>query len=165
MFPSIDSFFNSQVLRSHLSGTLWSAAVDFATSNSTEHKVKEYGCFIYLKRDGTYYAGPTIEGPEVVLDREGVKGSVLFSWGEILYDPRADDMDLIVGTMHTHYPIRWAAIGLKKRSGPSPEDMSSGLPGILYDYEENLETNHSLELSKKFYKYGSTTRRVTPDLN
>ena len=165
MFPSIDIFFNSQVLRIHLSGTLWSAAVDFATSNSTEHKVKEYGCFIYLKRDGTYYAGPTIEGPEVVLDREGVKGSVLFSWGEILYDPRADDMDLIVGTMHTHYPIRWAAIGLKKRSGPSPEDMSSGLPGILYDYEENLETNHSLELSKKFYKYGSTTRRVTPDLN
>ena len=42
----------------------------------------------------------------VVLDREGVKGSVLFNWSEILYDPRADDMDLIVGTMHTHYLIR-----------------------------------------------------------
>lgn len=153
------------MLRSHLSGTLWSAAVNFSTSNSHEHKVKEYGCFIYLKRDGTYYAGITIEGPEVVLDREGVKGSVLFNWNEILYDPRADDMDLIVGTMHTHYPIKWATIKLEKRSGPSPEDMSLDLPGILYDYEKNLETNHSLELSKKFYKYGSAIRRVTPGIN
>lgn len=82
-----------------------------------------------------------------------------------MYDLRADDMDLIVGTMHTHYPIRWAAIKLEKRSGPSLEDMSLDLPGILYDYEENLETNHSLELSRKFYKYGSTIRRVTPGLN
>ena len=165
MFPSIDSFFSSQVLRSYLSGTLWSAAVNFATSNSNEHKVKEYGCFIYLKRDGTYYAGATLEGPEVVLDREGVKGSVLFNWGEILYDPRADDMDLIVGTMHTHYPIRWAAEGYTRQVGPSPEDNSADLPGILYDYEKDLRANHSLDLSKKFYKYGRERRETSPSNN
>ena len=159
-FPSIDRFYNNQTLRSHLSGTLWTATINYATQNQSRHAIKEHGCFIYMTSNGTYYAGPTIAGPEVILDGKGGYGTVNFNYSDVYYDPRTGP-DLIVGTMHTHYPIKWAEGKFEQPVGASSDDQSTELPGIGYDYSKPTYTGHDLNLPKAFFKHGKTNRRPT----
>lgn len=158
-FPSIGRFSGNTTLRNHLSGTLWPFAVEFAQIYKPFHAVREYGCFIHLRKDGTYYAGTTIEGSTVHLTEPGVAGNVRFDYNDTFYDPR-DEVDLIVGTMHTHYPLTWAADGQDRHTGASQEDNNGPLPGIGYDYAStSVSSGHNVNAEKAFFTYG--VRRPT----
>lgn len=160
-YPSIGKFGYNATLRSHLSGTLWTMAVDFARNNKATHAVREYGCLIYLSRNGTYYAGPTIEGPIAYLTSAGERGTVTYSYNDTPYDPREDAVDLVVGTLHTHYPLTWAATGQGRDIGASSDDNNGLLPGIGYDYARDVSSGHDVNATKDFFIYGPVRRATT----
>lgn len=135
--------------------------VDFARDFKNTHAVREHGCFVYLKRDGTYYAGPAIEGPVVYLTASGVAGNVHFEYNDTPYDPREENVDLLVGTMHTHYPLTWAAVGQRRETGASEEDKASSLPGIGYDYKNDVISGHDIGEAKDFFIHGPVRRETT----
>lgn len=72
-----------------------------------------------------------------------VKGTVHFVYSPQNYDPR-ETFDLIVGTIHSHYPMIWAAPGLERDPGPSVDDKSAELPGIVYDYSQTVFAGDSV---------------------
>lgn len=160
-FPSKEKFIHNATLRGHLSGELWNMTVDFARDFKNTHTICEHGCFIYLKRDGTYYAGHTIYGQWVQLTVQGVKGDVEFSYNDTPYHPLQDNMDLVVGTMHTHYPLTWAKAGLERNIGASVEDKAASLPGIGYDYKSRVISGHDINAAKDFFIYGPIRRETT----
>ena len=69
--------------------------------------------------------------------------------------------DLMVGTMHTNYPLTWAGPGIRRTVGPSGIDNTTDLPGIGYDYTSNLINGHNVKASKDFFVHGPV-RRQTP---
>ena len=91
-----------------------------------------------------------------------VKGTVHFVYSPQNYDPR-ETFDLIVGTIHSHYPMIWAAPGLERDPGPSVDDKSAELPGIVYDYSQTVFAGDSVDMPnnlKKMYIYGPSRREI-----
>lgn len=163
-FPSIDAFdYLPHVQKEAVD--LWNKAVQYATENKNLRRVREYGCFIYLNTEyGTYECGRTIEGDTVTLNRT-VTASVNFEYDEILPDPRETGY-VIVGTIHSHYPLTWAVSGLFRDVGPSSADKKSDLPGILYDYKYRVYAGDAVDMKnnpKTYRNYGSE-RRVTLEI-
>lgn len=163
-YPSIYSFQNNPEVLSR-AVALWDKTVEFATQNKNTHQVREYGCFIYLNtEDGTYSTGIDIPGNPVTLDQE-VTATVDFEYYNIMPDPRETGL-LIVGTLHSHYPLTWAGCDMFRDVGPSDEDKNFDLPGIVYDYKYRVYTGDPVDMKnnpKDYYIYGSE-RRATPEI-
>lgn len=160
-YPSRSSFENNALLKNHLSTTLWNMAVQFADNNKSTSSVREYGCFIYLRRNGTYYAGTTIEGPIIAMTAPGLAGSVNFSYNDTPYNPDMEDVDLLVGTLHTHYPLTWVSNKIERPVGASQVDINASLPGLGYDYVKTLFGGHNINAQKDFFIHGPIRRDTT----
>lgn len=99
---------------------------------------------------------------EITLNKE-TKGTVVFIYSNQQYDPR-NSFDLIVGTLHSHYPLTWAAPRMTRSVGPSVDDMNCDLPGIVYDYTDPIEAGDDVDMPtnpKILYTYGPY-RRLKP---
>ena len=141
--PSIDKFKDNPVVVNFLKG-LWDKSVAFAEANKSTHAVREFGAFIFYNPDGSYSCVEVKPGPVVYLTQAGVHGSMelikadyadLSDWG----NPNRK-IPIVVGTMHTHYPLTWAKPGLQVPVGPSSGDKNNKVwPGLVYDYTKNIE--------------------------
>ena len=110
MCPSISKFKDLPVVQNRAI-ELWNETVNYSRLNQSTHTTREFGCFIYLNTGtGEYHCGSTIPGDPIQLTAPG-KGTVRFVYSEQSYDPR-ETFDLIVGTIHSHYPMTWAVHGL-----------------------------------------------------
>lgn len=160
--PSIDKFKDLPVVQ-NMAVTLWNMAVEYAQAHKSNHEICEFGCFIYLDTGtGEYSCGGVIPGIPVVLDKS-VEGTVKFEYDTQQYNP-TEPLLLIVGTLHSHYPLTWAASGIYREPGPSDRDRDARLPGIVYDYTRRVEAGMKVDISnnpKRIYTYGSI-RRDTP---
>lgn len=160
--PSIDKFKDLPVVQ-NMAVTLWNRAVEYAQAHKSNHEICEFGCFIYLDTGtGEYSCGGVIPGIPVVLDKS-VEGTVKFEYDTQQYNP-TEPLLLIVGTLHSHYPLTWAASGIYREPGPSDRDRDARLPGIVYDYTRRVEAGMKVDISnnpKRIYTYGSI-RRDTP---
>lgn len=160
--PSIDKFKDLPVVQ-NMAVTLWNRAVEYAQAHKSNHEICEFGCFIYLDTGtGEYSCGGVIPGIPVVLDKPA-EGTVKFEYTTQQYDP-TESLLLIVGTLHSHYPLTWAASGIYREPGPSDKDRDARLPGIVYDYTQRITAGMPVDISnnpKKNYTYGSI-RRDTP---
>lgn len=161
--PPISKFKDLPIIQSRAI-ELWSKTVRYTAKNSATYKTREYGCFIYLDTGtGIYHCGEEdIEGVEITLNKE-TKGTVVFIYSNQQYDPR-NSFDLIVGTLHSHYPLTWAAPRMTRSVGPSVDDMNCDLPGIVYDYTDPIEAGDDVDMPtnpKILYTYGSY-RRLKP---
>lgn len=119
------------------------------------------GCFIYLRCNGTYYAGTTIEGPIIAMTAPGLAGSVNFSYNDTPYNPDMEDVDLLVGTLHTHYPLTWVSNKIERPVGASQVDINASLPWIGYDYVKTLFGGHNINALKDFFIHGPIRRDTT----
>ncbi|RGY16663.1 hypothetical protein DXA50_10890 [Butyricimonas virosa] len=162
MCPSISKFKDLPVVQNRAI-ELWNETVNYSRLNQSTHTTREFGCFIYLNTGtGEYHCGSTIPGDPIQLTAPG-KGTVRFVYSEQSYDPR-ETFDLIVGTIHSHYPMTWAVHGLERPPGPSKDDNNSDLPGIVYDYSYTVLAGSPVNISNnpmKMYVYGPD-RRETP---
>ena len=142
---------------------LWNKTVAFATQNQNSRQVREYGSLIYLNTaTGEYSTGEDVLGEEVTLDRD-VTATVNFVYPEHTPDPTETNL-LVVGCIHSHYPLTWAKGGLVRNVGPSEKDHECELPGIVYDYADKIFANDPVDMEnnpKKYYTYGKE-RRATP---
>ena len=161
MCPSISKFKDLPVVQNRAI-ELWNETVNYSRQHKSTHETCEFGCFVYLNtRTGEYHCGPTIPGEPVKLTGP-VKGTVHFVYSPQNYDPR-ETFDLIVGTIHSHYPMIWAAPGLERDPGPSVDDKSAELPGIVYDYSQTVFAGDSVDMPnnlKKMYIYGPSRREI-----
>lgn len=158
-YPDISKFQNLPVVTSR-AVDLWNKVVAFATSNQSTRVIREYGCLIYIDtRTGDYYCGPDILGDTVTLDR-AVEAIVKYNYDEILIDPR-EHRAYAVGTLHSHYPLTWAVPGSRRPAGPSSRDLNVKLPGLVYDYTQDVLAGDPIDIPgnpKKIYSFGPTRR-------
>lgn len=146
MCPPITAFKDLSVVRNRAI-ELWNMTVDYTREHRNTRETREFGCFIYLNTGtGEYHCGETIPGDPVILDRE-VEGTVHFVYPDQRYDPRLS-FDLIVGTLHSHYPLTWAAPGVRRAPGPSPTDNDATLPGMVYDYTKQVFAGDPIDMPK-----------------
>ncbi|PXZ44233.1 hypothetical protein DMB45_06160 [Sanguibacteroides justesenii] len=161
-YPGIAKFKDHAAVKSR-AVDLWNKTVAFATQNQNSRQVREYGSLIYLNTaTGEYSTGEDVLGEEVTLDRD-VTATVNFVYPEHTPDPTEANL-LVVGCIHSHYPLTWAARGVEREVGPSPEDFDCELPGIVYDYEKVILAGDPVDIpenSKRYYTYGKE-RRATP---
>lgn len=161
MCPPISKFKDLPVVQNRAI-ELWNETVNYSRLNKSTHETREFGCFIYLNTGtGEYHCGSTIPGDPIQLTAPG-KGTVHFVYNTQSYDPR-ETFDLIVGTIHSHYPMTWAVSGLERRAGPSEDDDDSELPGIVYDYSTQIFAGDPVNISSnpmKMYIYGPDRRAI-----
>lgn len=161
-YPRIAKFKDHAAVKSR-AVDLWNKTVAFATANKETRTVREYGSLIYLNTaTGEYSTGEDVLGEEVTLDRD-VTATVNFVYPEHTPDPTEANL-LVVGCIHSHYPLTWAVRGTSREVGPSPEDFDCELPGIVYDYEKVILAGDPVDIpenSKRYYTYGKE-RRATP---
>ena len=72
----------------------------------------------------------------------------------------------IIGTLHSHYPLTWAATGIFRDVAQSEIDENSDLPGVVYDYKNRVYAGDPVDMKnnpKDYYNYG-LKRRVTPEI-
>lgn len=162
MCPSISKFKDLPVVQNRAI-ELWNETVHYSQQHKSTHETSEFGCFIYLNTGtGEYHCGSTIPGNPVQLTGPA-KGTVHFVYTTQNFDPR-ETFDLIVGTIHSHYPLTWAVSGLRREPGPSPDDNAAGLPGIVYDYSQPISAGDSVKMPDnpmQMYIYGPN-RRIIP---
>ncbi|KIO42915.1 hypothetical protein [Sanguibacteroides justesenii] len=161
-YPGIAKFKDHAAVKSR-AVDLWNKTVAFATQNQNSRQVREYGSLIYLNTaTGEYSTGEDVLGEEVTLDRD-VTATVNFVYPEHTPDPTETNL-LVVGCIHSHYPLTWAKGGLVRNVGPSEKDHECELPGIVYDYADKIFANDPVDMEnnpKKYYTYGKE-RRATP---
>ena len=138
-------------------------SVNYTREHQSTYETKEYGCFIYMNtQTGKYHCGSeVIEGEPVPLDKE-VEAKVHFTYSTQEYDPR-EPFDLIVGTLHSHYPLTWAASGVRRTPGPSSTDNGGSLPGLVYDYLYQVFAGDPVDIKdnpKQMYTYGPDRREI-----
>ena len=111
---------------------------------------------------GVFFCGDKIiEGQPVTLDK-AVEAQVLFTYSKQEGDPR-DSFDLIVGTLHSHYPLTWAAPGVRRPAGPSTTDRAASLPGLVYDYTKTVYAGDPVDMldnPKEIQAYGPLRREI-----
>ena len=98
-------------------------------------------------------------GDTVTLDR-AVEAIVKYNYDEILIDPR-EHRAYAVGTLHSHYPLTWAVPGSRRPAGPSSRDLNVKLPGLVYDYTQDVLAGDPIDIPgnpKKIYSFGPTRR-------
>ena len=138
LWPSIDEFRDDPVVVACLE-EMWAKSVAFAEQNQSTHAVREFGGAVIMDYAGTISCKESPEpGPVVYLDKAGVHGSLTFVETDYVdvsesNDPKSVE-PIMIGTVHTHYPLTWAAKGTSKPCGPSGADNSSVWPGLVYDY-------------------------------
>ncbi len=161
-YPGIAKFKDHAAVKSR-AVDLWNKTVAFATQNQNSRQVREYGSLIYLNTaTGEYSTGEDVLGEIVTLDRD-VTATVRFDYKEHIPDPTETNL-LVVGCIHSHYPLTWAKGGLVRNVGPSEKDHECELPGIVYDYADKIFANDPVDMEnnpKKYYTYGKE-RRATP---
>ena len=163
-FPTATRFSSDAGLQAHLRG-LWSLAIEYARTNQATHSVREYGAFIRMNRDGTFFAEDVPPGPSVPLIG-AVRVSVPFvPRDEILADPTDDTGRWKVGTLHTHFPLTWAGQGVERDTGASEYDMLTEIPGIGIDFEApRVYAGDPYDTPTRFFVHGINcvfTRRPT----
>ncbi|MCR9010851.1 hypothetical protein [Gabonibacter chumensis] len=161
-YPGIAKFKDHAAVKSR-AVDLWNKTVAFATQNQNSRQVREYGSLIYLNTaTGEYSTGEDVLGEIVTLDRD-VTATVNFVYPEHTPDPTEANL-LVVGSIHSHYPLTWAVRGVEREVGPSDADLNCELPGIVYDYERRISAGNPVDIEnnpKKYYTYGRE-RRETP---
>ena len=151
LWPSIDKFKDDPVVISFLEG-LWEKSVAFAEQNQSTHAVREFGGAVIMNPDGTITCKESLEpGTVVCLDRPGVHGELTIVEGDYVdlseqNNPKSVN-PIMIGTVHTHYPLTWAAEGYGRNVGPSDADNSSLWPGLVYDYSKNVYAGHPVSSS------------------
>ena len=142
LWPSIDEFKDDPVVAAFCE-EMWAKSVAFAEQNQSTHAVREFGGAVIMHSDGTITCKESPEpGKIVYLDKAGVHGELTFVETDYVDlsrwdDPRSTD-PIMIGTVHTHYPLTWAAKGFSKPCGPSDADNSSVWPGVVYDYTNEV---------------------------
>lgn len=150
-YPRIAKFKDHAAVKSR-AVDLWNKTVAFATANKEMRQVREYGSLIYLNTaTGGYSTGEDVLGEEVTLDRD-VTATVNFVYPEHTPDPTEANL-LVVGCIHSHYPLTWAVRGTSREVGPSPEDFDCELPGIVYDYERKISASDPVDMENNPKKY------------
>ena len=162
MCPSISKFKDLPDIEKRAK-ELWNMSVNYTREHQSTYETKEYGCFIYMNtQTGKYHCGSeVIEGEPVPLDKE-VEAKVHFTYSTQEYDPR-EPFDLIVGTLHSHYPLTWAASGVRRTPGPSSTDNGGSLPGLVYDYLYQVFAGDPVDIKdnpKQMYTYGPDRREI-----
>ncbi len=162
MCPPISKFKNLPAIEKRAI-ELWNMSVNYTREHKSSHATKEFGCFIYMNTEtGEYYCGDDIiEGDPVILDR-AVEAQVHFIYSSQQYDPRLS-FDLIIGTLHSHYPLTWAAQGVRRPVGPSSTDHAGNLPGLVYDYTQSISAGDPVNMPdnpKQIYPFGPNRRET-----
>lgn len=161
--PSISKLKNLPVIQNRAI-ELWNMTVNYTKEHKSTYTTREFLCFIYMNTaTGEYFCGnDIIKGDPVILDK-AVEAQVHYTYSTQEGDPR-DSFDLIVGTLHAHYPLTWAAPRIERQVGPSTTDRSGSLPGLVYDYTNSVFTGDPVDIPdnpKQIYPFGSD-RRVIP---
>lgn len=168
-WPHVNAFKDNAEVGNFLKN-LWKKAVDFAKQNQEKYAVREYGAFIFLSPQGTYSCKEVEPGPIVYLNTEGVAGSLTLVEGDYAdlddWDNPKRQIPLVVGTMHTHYPLTWAKRGVERPVGPSQQDRDASQvwPGLVYDYSERVEAGDPEENPKnplRIWTYGPERRAIS----
>ena len=167
LWPSIDKFKDDPHVTNFLRN-LWDKGCAFARENAATHSVREYGAFIFLNPDGSYSCTEVEPGPTVQLNKQGVCGSLVLNEADCAdltdWDNPKRQIPLVVGTMHTHYPLTWAAKGIVAPVGPSSKDKSGDQvwPGLVYDYTYDVKAGDPEKDASnplKIWLYGPTRRK------
>ena len=157
-FPSGYRFQSDEDLENHLREVLWPLAIEYARRNRETHRVREYGATIYMTRYGRFYPGTTVWGESVAMaGEEEVTVTISINVSNVPADPRWDCNSLRVGSMHTHFPMTWAAPRHNRTTGASGPDLNAIAPGIGIDYAApRIERYHCENGETRFFTYGAT---------
>lgn len=148
-FPHRDDIAKSQAVIEKMDQA-WSMTLQNATST---HR-KEYGFYIYVDHStGTLTCGPIVSGDNVSCGETGT-----ITLGHV------SNGSTVCACFHTHTPLDSCSTTCSRETGSSGDDedfaVSSGIPGLLYDYRRPRISNYTPRtVSKKLYKFGPKKRK------